>query len=62
MAAVLRGGAPGVRLSQHGVDWRDNTLCRFDDLAGIQAQIFAEAGRQDLHARPQTPVTADRDR
>jgi hypothetical protein len=27
------------------VDWRDNTLCRFDDLAGIQAQIFAEAGR-----------------
>ena len=29
-------------------------LRRFNDLAGIQAQIFAKARRQDLHARPQT--------
>jgi hypothetical protein len=27
---------------------------RFNDLAGIQAQILSETRRQDLHARPQT--------
>ena len=29
-------------------------LRRFNDLAGIQAQILSETRRQDLHARPQT--------
>jgi hypothetical protein len=29
-------------------------LRRFNDLAGIQAQILSETRRQDLHARPPT--------
>jgi hypothetical protein len=35
---------------------------RFDHLAGIEAQILAEARRQDLHARAQTAMVADRHR
>jgi hypothetical protein len=50
------------RGSLQRIDWHNNALRRFDDLAGIQAQIFSEARRQDLHAWPQTPVTADRHR
>jgi hypothetical protein len=46
------------RSSLHRVDRHDNALRRFDDLAGIQAQIFAKARRQDLHAGRRRPVVA----
>ena len=38
------------RLSSDRLDWCDNTLCRFNDLAGIETQILSEARRQDLRA------------
>ena len=50
------------RGSRQRIDRHDNALCRFDDLASIQAQIFPEARRQDLDARTETPVSADRHR
>ena len=50
------------RSSLHRVDRHDNALRRFDDLAGIQAQIFAKARRQDRTPGRKRPVAADRHR
>ena len=38
------------RLSSDRLDRCDNTLCSFNDLAGIETQVLAEARRQDLRA------------
>ena len=59
-AQALRA-TPGTRFSRRlGIDRRDDAFRRFDDLAGVEAQILAKARRQDLHAGAQATVYADR--